>query len=69
MPPSVEPSPNSDLPVMRRLRHLANLLGEITRYSLVNRVWWPVPLIGTLLVLGLVVVVGQASAPFIYTLF
>ena len=54
---------------MRRLRHLANLFGEITRYSLVNRVWWPVPLIGTLLLLSLVVVVGQASAPFIYTLF
>lgn len=54
---------------MRRLRHLALLLGEITRYSMVNRVWWPLPLLATLLFLGLVVVIGQASAPFIYTLF
>ena len=54
---------------MRRLKHLGLMLGEVTRYSLVNRVWWPVPLLGTLLLLGLVVVVGQASAPFIYTLF
>ncbi len=69
MRPSLGPAPIEHTRVMRRIRHLANLLGEITRYSLVNRVWWPVPLIGTLLLLGLVVVVGQASAPFIYTLF
>ena len=62
------PDPRTILP-MRRLKHLGLLFGEVTRYSLVNRVWWPVPLLGTLLLLGLVVVVGQASAPFIYTLF
>ena len=54
---------------MRRVRHLGGLLGELASYSLVNRVWWPLPFVSLLLALGAVVVVGQSAAPFIYTLF
>ncbi len=54
---------------MRRLKHVLGLLSELAHYSVVNRVWWPLPLLVGLLLLGLVVVIGQASAPFIYTLF
>jgi hypothetical protein len=52
-----------------RLRHLGRLFLELTAYSVVNRVWWPVPLVLLLLALGLVVFIGQTAAPFIYTLF
>lgn len=54
---------------MKRLRHLGRLFAELTAYSLVNRVWWPVPLVLLLLLLGALIVIGQVSAPFIYTLF
>ncbi len=54
---------------MMRVRHLGRLFLELCAYSVVNRVWWPVPLVLLLLTLGLVVVIGQSAAPFIYTLF
>ena len=54
---------------MRRIRHTLALFSEIGAYSVVNRVWWPLPLLTLLLAAGLVVSVGQAAAPFIYTLF
>jgi len=54
---------------MTRLRHLGRLFLELTAYSVINRVWWPVPLVLLLLVVGVVVVIGQTAAPFIYTLF
>jgi hypothetical protein len=52
-----------------RLRHLGRLFLELCAYSVMNRVWWPVPLVLVLLGLGAVVIVGQSAAPFIYTLF
>jgi hypothetical protein len=52
-----------------RIRHLGRLFLELCAYSVMNRVWWPVPLVLVLLVLGAVVIVGQTAAPFIYTLF
>ncbi len=52
-----------------RLRHFGRLFVELVAYSLVNRVWWPVPLVLFLLALGAFIVIGQTAAPFIYTLF
>lgn len=54
---------------MMRLRHLGRLFKELTVFSVVNRVWWPLPLVLLLMALGLVVAIGQTAAPFIYTLF
>jgi len=54
---------------MSRIRHFGRLFTELVAYSLVNRVWWPVPLVLLLLSLGALIVIGQVSAPFIYTLF
>lgn len=54
---------------MMRLRHIGRLFLELFAYSLINRVWWPIPLVLLLLSVGLIAVIGQTAAPFIYTLF
>lgn len=54
---------------MRFLRHLGRLLRELFGFAMHYKVWWIIPLVVLLLLVALVVVVGQGSAPFIYTLF
>jgi hypothetical protein len=54
---------------MRRLRHLLLLLKTLLRYSAVNDVWWPIPMVITLLLVIVLAIAGQTAAPFIYTLF
>ncbi|MBL8757444.1 MAG: hypothetical protein JNK35_03320 [Phycisphaerae bacterium] len=40
---------------------------DLLRY---NKKWWLLPIVGVLLIMGLLVVLGgSAAAPFIYTLF
>ena len=51
------------------MRHLGRLLCELLYFSVVNRQVWLLSLVVMLLVIGLIVVVGQAAAPFIYTVF
>jgi uncharacterized membrane protein HdeD (DUF308 family) len=55
---------------MRFLRHAGRLTRDVVGYSVHNRAWWLVPVMGLLaLVIGLVAV-GQAAAPYtLYTLF
>jgi hypothetical protein len=52
-----------------KLGHLGNLLSEVWKFALQNKAWWLVPLVGVMLLLGILVISGQAVAPFIYTLF
>ncbi|MBK8167081.1 MAG: hypothetical protein IPK64_14170 [bacterium] len=54
---------------MHRLQHLARLLAEVGRYAARHKAWWLVPMVVVLLLLALLIFTGQASAPFIYTLF
>jgi len=54
---------------MRFLRHLLLLFKDLFGFARQNKIWWIVPLVIVLLVLALVMVAGQAIAPFIYTLF
>ncbi len=55
---------------MLRLRHTGRLIGEFVAYSVVNRVWWILPLVAVLGVVALAVTVTQAAAPYtLYTLF
>jgi hypothetical protein len=54
---------------MGRLRYAGKLFGHIWRFAAENKAWWIVPLIVVLGVLAFVIVTGQASTPFIYTLF
>ena len=50
-------------------RHLGKLLKEIGGFAWHNKAWWIIPIVLILLVLALIIVLGQTSAPFIYTLF
>jgi len=54
---------------VHRIAHLGKLLAELGRYAARNKAWWLVPMVIVLLVLGFLIVTGQATAPFIYTLF
>ncbi len=53
-----------------RMRYMARFSGEIVDYAVVNRVWWIVPLMLVVAIVTLLVVVGQAAAPFtLYPMF
>ena len=59
---------------MRVLRNMTSGFGtirELMRFLRVRRLWWLMPFVITLLVVGILVLVGQVTgvAPFIYTLF
>jgi hypothetical protein len=54
---------------MRWLRHLLRLIAELWAFAWQEKVWWMLPLVLCLLGIAAVVVVGQASAPFLYALF
>lgn len=54
---------------MFALRQLARLLSDVWSFAWHNKAWWLVPLVIVLLVIGALIVSGQAVAPFIYTLF
>lgn len=55
---------------MRFLRHLGQLLKEFGRFAWYNKAWWILPVMLVLLLLGALIVMGQAAVPaFIYTLF
>ena len=47
------------------------ILGELLQFFWERKLWWLMPMILTLLLLGLLIVFtqGTAVAPFIYTLF
>ena len=49
----------------------ASLAAEFLQFLLQRKKWWLIPLVTTLLLMGLVIVFteGSAVAPFIYTLF
>lgn len=54
---------------MRFLVHLLRLLKEVGQFAWHNKAWWIVPMVLILLLLVFLIVAGQTSAPFIYTLF
>lgn len=51
------------------LKHLLNLLKEFFGFAMHNKKWWMIPIMLIFLVMGLLIVVGQSTAPFIYTIF
>lgn len=54
---------------MRKFTHFFRLMGELKAFAVQNKAWWIVPLVIVLLLYGVLIVSGQAVAPFIYTLF
>ena len=55
--------------LLNRLRYLGRFFAELWLFAKQNRVWWIVPTVIVLLILGVLIVAGQSVAPFIYTLF
>jgi len=55
---------------MLRLRHAGRLGAEFIAYAAVNRVWWVLPMVALLGVVGLLVTVTHTVVPYsLYTLF
>ena len=59
---------------MQLLRDMADRLGiagELLVFMWQRKMWWITPLVGVLLIMGLLITFGTASGvgPFIYTLF
>ena len=54
---------------MRILKHLGKLFGEFFTFAWQNKAWWILPIFLVLILLTVLIVAGQVSAPFIYTLF
>jgi hypothetical protein len=54
---------------MNFFKYLLSMLKEMVIFSWQKKVWWLVPLVIIFLAMGLLIVVGETSAPFIYTLF
>jgi hypothetical protein len=54
---------------MRMLKHIGRLPKEIGEFAWHNKAWWIVPVVLIMLLLALLIITGQSTAPFIYTLF
>ena len=53
-----------------RLKHLVRLTKDVSRFALVNRVWWFVPMMALLALIMIAVTSTQAVVPVaVYTLF
>ncbi len=62
------------LPAMRTIRNFSAGMGtivELLQFLWERKLWWLIPFVLTLLLVGALLLVGQATgvAPFIYTLF
>ena len=55
----------------KRIAGRMAVIRSLLHFLWVQRLWWAIPMVTVLLLLGLVLLVGQqaALAPFIYTLF
>lgn len=54
---------------MSFFKHFVGLLKEVFQFAWKNKAWWIIPVVFVFLGISLLIVVGQTSAPFIYTLF
>lgn len=51
------------------VRYLWRLAREFFGFAWHNKAWWIIPIVAILLLMALLIVLGQTTAPFIYTLF
>lgn len=54
---------------MSRIRYTTRLLREVLQFAREHKAYWLVPTVIVLLLIAILVVVSQAAAPFIYTVF
>ncbi len=48
------------------------IIGELMRFLWARKLWWMIPMIAALLIVGIIVIIGAVApgaAPFIYSLF
>jgi hypothetical protein len=57
--------------VVKNMAAGAGTIGELLQFLWSRKLWWLLPFVITLLVIGVLLVIGQVTgvAPFIYTLF
>ncbi|MBI3088398.1 MAG: hypothetical protein HYY91_05915 [Candidatus Omnitrophica bacterium] len=55
----------------KRLSSRFSVMGELMGFLWQQRLWWLIPMVGVLLLFGLLLLFAQSSplAPFVYTLF
>lgn len=51
------------------IRYLLRLCKEFVGFAWHNKAWWIIPIFVILLLMAMLIVLGQTTAPFIYTLF
>ncbi|NRA00637.1 MAG: hypothetical protein HRU01_29475 [Myxococcales bacterium] len=54
---------------MPKLRYGLKLFGEFVRFARDNNMYWIVPLMLVLVLVGFVIVAGKSVAPLVYALF
>ncbi|MBS0631627.1 MAG: hypothetical protein JSS11_06910 [Verrucomicrobia bacterium] len=54
---------------MRSLKSLSRLLREFWAFARERKVWWLIPIVLTLLIIGVLVATVSSISPFIYSLF
>ena len=57
--------------MLTSLRARISIAGELLAFLWTVKLWWLIPMVGSLLLLGVLIVFAQSSAiaPFIYALF
>jgi hypothetical protein len=50
-------------------KHLVALIKDIFHFAWKNKAWWVIPVVLVFGAIAVLIVIGQTSAPFIYTLF
>ncbi len=48
------------------------IIGELLRFLWARKLWWKIPMIAALLIVGIIIIIGAVApgaAPFIYSLF
>ena len=57
--------------ILKKIRSRLSIIGELFAFFWQNRLWWLIPMLTILVLLGILVLLAQSSAvvPFIYTLF
>lgn len=55
----------------KRMFNRAGILGELMAFLWAKKMWWLIPMVTVLILVGLVLIFAESSslAPFIYTLF
>ena len=59
------------MPYLKRVSNRLDIVRELLQFFWERKLWWMIPLVVVILLLGLVIVFtqGTAVAPFVYTLF